>query len=132
MNPYAVLETRAANARSLQEAAEVLSDLLTGGFAVWTDGSLYNIKQLVARVKGLRIHVYPNEHGPAHFHVISADVDAAFAIDDCTFLRGNIDSREQRLVRWWYDRSRALLIAAWNETRPTDCPVGRINDRDAV
>jgi hypothetical protein len=51
MNPYQELERRASAATSLQDAAEVLEILLSGGFSVWTDGSLYNIKQLVARVK---------------------------------------------------------------------------------
>ncbi len=131
MSPYDALEQRATNALSLQESAEVLSDLLTGGFAVWEDGSLYSIKQLVARVRGLEIRVYPNEHAPAHFHVVSPDIDASFTIEDCAFIRGNIDGREQRLVRWWYSRSREKLIQAWNETRPSDCPVGPIGN-DAV
>ena len=55
MNPYEEIERRASSAKSLQESAEVLEILLSGGFSVWTDGSLYNIKQLVARVNGLRI-----------------------------------------------------------------------------
>lgn len=112
----------------MEDAAAVLYDLLSGGYAVWVDGRLYNIKQLVARVRGLQIHVYSDEHSPPHFHVKSPDVDASFTVKDCTFLRGNIDSREQKLVRWWYDRSRPLLVATWNATRPSDCPVGPINE----
>jgi hypothetical protein len=116
------------DARSLEAAAVVLSELLSDGYSVWTDGSLYRIKQLVARVNGLQIHVYAKEHAPPHFHVKSADVDATFTITDCTFLGGNIDGREQNLVRWWYTRSRPLLIAAWNKTRPADCPVGPLDE----
>ena len=128
MNPRAELERRASQAQSLAESADVLSDLLRGGYAVWVDGSLYEVKQLVARVKGLEIHVFAKEHPPPHFHVKSADVDAVFTVDDCTFLSGNIDGREQRLVRWWYERTRPLLIRTWNATRPTDCPVGPIDE----
>ena len=126
MNPYEELEQRARNAESLEDAALVLSELLTGGYSVWTDGGLYNIRQLVARVKGLQIHVYAKEHSPPHFHVKSPDVDAAFTIADCSFIHGNIDGREQNLVKWWYKHSRPQLVAAWNATRPSDCTVGLI------
>jgi hypothetical protein len=128
MNPYDELDERARAAQSLTDSATVLSDLLSGGYSVWTDGSLYSIKQLVARVKGLQIHVYAKEHSPPHFHVKSPDVDAVFAIHDGTFMYGNIDGREQNLVQWWYERSRPQLVAAWNSTRPSDCPAGPINE----
>lgn len=128
MNPYEELERGAREAESLDQSAKVLSELLCGGYSIWTDGSLYNIRQLVARAGALQIHVYADEHAPPHFHVKSPDVEAVFTIDQCQFLRGNIDGREQRLVKWWYDRSRPLLVTAWNDTRPTDCPVGPINE----
>jgi hypothetical protein len=80
----------------------------------------------VDRHKGLQIHVYANEHAPPHFHVKGADVDASFTILDCTFLQGNIDGREQNLVKWWYERIKPQLVATWNATRPSDCPVGPI------
>ena len=41
----------------MEDSAAVLYDLLSGGYFVWMDGSLYNIKQLAARVNGLQIHV---------------------------------------------------------------------------
>ena len=124
MNPYVDLELRAETAESMEDLATVLSDLLSGGYSVWTDGSLYSIKQLVARVNGLQIHVYANEHSPPHFHVKSPDIDASFTIQDCAFMHGNIDGREQNLVKWWYKHSRPKLVAAWNNTRPSSCPVG--------
>jgi hypothetical protein len=126
MNPYEALEEKLRARTSVQDAAEVLSELLSGGYAVWTDGTLYNIRQLVARVYGLQIHVYANDHSPPHFHVIRPDIDASFRIDNGAFLKGSIDGREQRLVQWWYERSRDLLVETWNATRPSDCPVGPI------
>lgn len=128
MNSYEELDRKARKAKSLQESAGVLCDLLSSGYSVWTDGSLYSIRQLVARVNGLQIHVYANEHAPPHFHVKSPNIDASFTIQDCTFMHGNINSREQSLVRWWYERSRSQLVAAWNATRPSDCPVGPVSE----
>lgn len=43
MNPYEEIERRATSAESLQECIEVLEILLSDGFSVWIDGSLYNI-----------------------------------------------------------------------------------------
>lgn len=63
------------NAKSLDDAGEVLSELLSGGYAVWTDGALYSIRQLVDRLRGLKIIVFPNDHAPPHFHVKDADVE---------------------------------------------------------
>ena len=128
MIPYDDLEQRAKTAESMEDLADVLSDLLAGGYSVWTDGTLYSIKQLVARVKGVQIHIYANEHSPPHFHVKSPDIDASFTIQDCVFMHGNIDGREQNLVRWWYKHSRPELVAAWNNTRPSNCPVGPVTD----
>jgi hypothetical protein len=34
----------------------------------------------VLRVGSLRVAIYPNDHGPAHVHVISADEEAVFIL----------------------------------------------------
>lgn len=96
MDEYEALDVRARRATSLEESASVLADLLSGGYSVSDDGSLYSIKQLVANVRGLQIHVYAKEHSPPHFHVIAADLDASFAILDCRHLQGKIGCREKQ------------------------------------
>ncbi|MBK9132077.1 MAG: DUF4160 domain-containing protein [Gammaproteobacteria bacterium] len=126
VNPYAEIERRVREAKSLVELAAALELLLSGGFAVWTDGSLYEIRQLVAQVQGLRIDVFSREHAPPHFHVSSADIDAVFSVEDCSLIRGTIDGRSRKLVEWWYERGRETIVAAWNATRPSDCPVGPV------
>ena len=126
MNPYDELEYRANNSETLEDSTEVLEILLSGGFSVWEDGSLYEIKQLVGKVNGLRIKVFAKEHPPPHFHISGGGIDATFSITDCEHLEGNIGRREKELVAWWYQRSRSTLIQAWNNSRPTDCPVGPV------
>jgi hypothetical protein len=126
MNLYEEIEQRATNAETLEDSAEVLEILLSGGFSVWEDGSLYNTKQLVTRVKGLRIEVFAREHPPPHFHISGGGIDATFSITDCKHLEGKIEGRKKALVLWWYQQSRPTLIKAWNNSRPTDCPVGPI------
>ena len=126
MNYYEEIEDKILKAKTLEESLEVLEMLLSNGFSVWTDGSLYNIKQLVARVNGLKIEVYSREHPPPHFHITGGGIDATFTIDECKHLEGKIGGRERALVEWWYKRSRPMLIDIWNKTRPSDCPVGPV------
>jgi hypothetical protein len=126
MNPNEEIESEIESANSLQDSARVLDKLLFEGYAVWMDDSLYNIKQLVARVDGLKIEIFAREHPPPHFHVSAGHIDATFSLADGSLLEGRLPGRERALILWWYARSRPLLIETWNETRPTDCPVGPI------
>ena len=81
-------------------------------------------KQLVERLAGLRIEIYPDEHPPPHFHVRSPEVNASFAIEDCSLLKGRAPAGAIDKVRYWHKHSKHKLIEAWNATRPTDCQVG--------
>jgi hypothetical protein len=126
MNLYEKFEHRIVNAASLEEVADVLSDLLSGGYSVWSDGRLYEIRQLVEKVNGLRIEVLSREHAPPHFHVTGGGVDATFSVESGVFLVGRISRRERALVEWWFKRSRPVLVRAWNNSRPSDCTVGYV------
>lgn len=127
VDPIKGLEEAAASASSLEEAARVLEEVLGGGYSVWTDGSLYYIRQLVARINGLKIEIYAKEHPPPHFHVKGGDVNAVFSLADGSYINGAISGREMALVQWWYKRSRPALVQAWNNSRPSDCPVGPLH-----
>lgn len=126
MNHYEDIEKRLDNANTLEELVSVLEILFNHGYAVWHDGQLYNIKQLVAKVNGLHFEINSKEHAPPHFHVRGGDVNASFSIESGKLIEGTIDNRRKALVGWWYSRSRDTLITVWNKTRPSDCPVGRI------
>ncbi len=126
MNLYDAIEKKAIEADGLEEMAEALYFLLNSGFSVWEDGSLYSIKQLVAIHKNLKIEIRPKEHPPPHFHVKCANLNASFAIESCELLSGDIGGRNVALIQWWHKRSKDNLVEIWNETRPSDCPVGPI------
>lgn len=105
-----------------------LEAILHNPCGVWDrDGEelLIEIKQLVEKLDGLRIEIYPNEHPPPHFHVVSPNVDASFAIEDCSFLNGQINPHDHRKIRYWHKHAKPTLIACWDSTRPTNCTVGR-------
>lgn len=113
--------------QSLEDLAEALEKLLNSGCYVWDDGELVNAKQLVAREKGLKIEIYPDEHAPPHFHVKSADINASFTIKECDKIQGNISRKDEDLIRYWHKRFKEKLIDIWNKTRPANCPVGAIS-----
>ena len=130
MNFEEDIGSRIVNATSLEESIKVLEMLLSKGFSIWSDGSLYYTKQLVAQVNGLRIEVFSREHPPPHFHISGGGIDATFSITTCEHLKGKVSGREKDLIQWWYKRSRPMLIKTWNDTRPTNCPVGPIEEQD--
>ena len=92
------------------------------------DGTPYiaHERQLVERINSIKIEIYPNEHAPPHFHVRIDDVNASFAIEDCSYLGGELPSRHLKKIRMWYPHAKERLIKIWNETRPGDCQIGKI------
>ena len=121
-----VVRFRISTATSLGASAECLLLLLSGGYSVWEDGRLYEIRVLVAALNGLKIVIHTREHGPAHFHVSAPGINASFAIEDGRLLEGEIGGRERRLVEDRYASSRPLLVNVWNASRPSGCAVGPI------
>lgn len=113
---------------SLEDYAYWLEAILHNPCNLWVrDGEefLIEIKQLVARVHGLKIEVYANEHPPPHFHVKSPNVDASFDIEDCRLIQGEVSGNDYRKIQFWHKHSKELLIQAWNSTRPFNCSVGQ-------
>ena len=114
-----------------EEYAEWLEALLHNSCSIFIDDDgeeiLLENKELVARVNGLKIEIYSNEHPPPHFHVKAPNINASFCIESCNKLKGEISSKDLSKVKYWFKHSKSLLIDIWNSTRPTDCVVGAYN-----
>lgn len=79
----------------------------------------------VARINGLKIEVFSNEHPPPHFRVKYQSSTANYAIKDCERLNGSGDIlRYEKNIRLWWKTNKKTLINKWNSSRPADCPVG--------
>jgi Domain of unknown function (DUF4160) len=119
-------------AQTIDDLAESLEALLNSGCVIRIDESgeqrLLYTRALVDNVNGLKIQIFADEHAPPHFHVTAPDIDAAFTIADCKLLRGQIDSKTQKLIIYWHKKSHEKLNEIWNRTRPSDCPVGPIKE----
>lgn len=87
-------------------------------------------RQLVDRVRGLKIEIFGKEHPPPHFHVSSCDVNASFAIDDCRLINGTAPSGNAlRAIQYWHKNARQNLMEIWNATRPDGCSVGEFREK---
>jgi hypothetical protein len=71
----------------------------------------------VARVDGIKIQFYWDEHPPAHFHVEYGEYRAQIAIDSLQIIKGYIPSAQFRKVIRWAKSRRDQLSAAWMRCR---------------
>ena len=93
---------------------------------VISDGTVIEQRKLVEKIGKIKFEIYPNEHAPAHFHVIIYDKNYSFSIIGCTPLFETTDSRTMKQIEYFYNNNKLKLIETWNELRPSNCPVGSI------
>ncbi len=101
----------------------VLATDFKQGAIVDDQGHRLLTEETMARLNGLKIQVFSDEHPPPHFRVEYAGDSANFTIRDCQKLNGGLNKWE-RNIRKWHKEHKADLIEAWNRLRPADCPVG--------
>ncbi len=117
-----------AKLESITDYAAWLEAILHNACSVYEEnGELFLIetKQLVARLDGLKIEIYANEHPPPHFHVKSPNVNASFDIENCTLLEGSVNKKDLKKIQFWHKHAKLILVEIWNSRRPTSCPVGK-------
>ena len=124
------IHTKVEELISMDDWAEYLEALLSGPCYISEDPSSGEMKLIttfdkVDKIRGLRIFINPDEDPPPHFHVKSSEVNAKFAIRDCSLLIGTINSRDQKLIRFWFKNGgKDKAISIWDKTRPYECTVG--------
>lgn len=83
-------------------------------------------EETVARIEGLKVEIFANEHPPPHFRVKYQGSTANFTIEDCTRMNGSGQIlRFEKNVKHWWSTNKTKLIETWNRLRPSDCPVGK-------
>ena len=99
-----------------------LQDLVNAFLA--DEGDVLLTEHTLALINGLKIEVFSNEHPPPHFRVTCGDESNVFRIDNCSPMHGDGLKKKFNIIQNWHTDNKAALIAAWNKTRPTGCPVG--------
>lgn len=75
---------------------------------VLPDGTVYKIKRFIASTGDLRIEVYPKDHSPQHFHVISKQrkIDARFDIATLNLIntkQGSIQEKDIKKIQNFFN-----------------------------
>ena len=79
----------------------------------------------VCRFSGVTIHIYANEHPPAHFHAIYAEAEAMISVADPAVLAGRLPASQRRTVIAWARRRQDELKIAWQHAQ-SEQPPGNI------
>lgn len=80
---------------------------------------LNSIKERVETIRNIQIYIYPNDHNPPHFHVISKDktVNAKFTLNDCTLISGTINNKDKKRVELFFAniKTQKVLEMIWRK-----------------
>lgn len=103
--------TSSGELSSTSNQAQNLADLLEthlNSTQELPNGEIYNVKKLVCNAGDLSVQVYPKDHWPPHFHVISKQrgMDARFALDTLDFIsmkRGKISHKDVKKIRHFFE-----------------------------
>jgi hypothetical protein len=68
---------------------------------------------VVARMAGIEIVFYHNEHPPPHFHVKYAEHHAVIDIASLEIVEGFLPVAKRRIVRGWAETRRSQLLATF-------------------
>ena len=66
---------------------------------------VYFIKELVGRIRNMKIEIYSNDHNPPHFHVKSSDksIDATFRLDNCSIIEGKVNRKDRKRIEAFFN-----------------------------
>lgn len=64
---------------------------------------------------GFGIHMYFEDHGVPHFHIVAAAYSASIAIEDFAILAGGVPPRIYKLATAWAVENKPLLRRKWKE-----------------
>ena len=86
---------------------------MTNEYKVYT---LYQVMPTVIRLGRFRFVIYPQDHGPAHVHVIGAGAEAKFVIEtsECLAVYG-FSQKTVKMLGNVVAKNKDLLMETWEE-----------------
>jgi len=76
----------------------------------------------IAIVDGVKIQLFYNDHGPAHFHAIIGGEEVLIAIRSLEVLRGTLPPGKLRHVTDWARAHQAELALNWIRVQDNEAP----------
>lgn len=107
-------QTNKANHSPQQDNTADLLETHLDSTQVLPDGTVYKIKRFIASTGDLRIEVYPKDHEPEHFHVISKQrkINARFDIKTLVHIndkQGSISSSDIKKIQNFFKANSSFL-----------------------
>ncbi len=106
------------------ERLERFLNYIFANTVVLANGDVVERRELVDRINGLKIEIYPNEHPPPHFHIKGPGINVSFNILTCEILKGSLDRKLKKKIEYFHRLRKNKLIEVWNKLRPSDGQVG--------
>ena len=80
----------------------------------------------IARFQGIVIRMFVErggKHHEPHFHAYYQDMMASYQITEVELLRGQLPTRQNRLVEAWAELHKDELLANWQRVQNDQAPV---------
>lgn len=80
----------------------------------------------IARFQGIVIRMFVelgSKHHEPHFHAYYQDMVASYRITEVELLRGQLPTRQNRLVEAWAELHKDELLANWQRVQNDQLPV---------
>jgi uncharacterized protein DUF4160 len=106
-----------------QQALAEFNESFRQGPIIDDAGRRLLVEAKVGQINGLKVEIFSDEHPPPHFRVSFQGEAAIYSIKDGERITGGL-GRFDRNIHRWHRTNKDKLIAKWDETRPSDCPVG--------
>ena len=95
--------------KDLVELEDLSKDLTESleSLRIWNDGRVYIIKGVIDSINDFKICIYPKDHNPPHFHVISKqkDMNARFNVYTLDFIdmkHGKISTDDIKKIKYHF------------------------------
>ena len=67
----------------------------------------------VAKIGGLKVQVFADDHYPKHFHIVGPDFEVVVAMSDLSILKGRTYHREIAEAMEWAGENLDFLLEEW-------------------
>lgn len=94
--------------------------------SVTEDGQVFEKREAVGRINNIKLEIHPNDHPPPHLHIRSPEINAKVAILTGEIIRGSLDRKTHLKVKYFLNLNKKMVVDTWNNLRPTNCLVDRI------
>ena len=79
----------------------------------------------LCRFNGITIHIYHNDHAPAHFHAKYGRYEMQVSLATLAILNGNLPAAQRRIIIRWARLRQTELQDAWRQAQ-SSLPPGKI------